>query len=236
MMNLRSVGGLLAISTVLSCATAINDGTVPGPQTLTAGSDSGGGAGLDEEGGAPAGGAPQAGAPNNSAGKSGSGKGGSGSAGTGGSGSAGKGGSGSAGSGSAGKGGSGSGGTVGASGSSTGGKAGTSSSGAAGSSAGADGTAGAPSTGPCASPVDLPTAATGNSGNFNTLGAVCFRTKSTFNSLGCSNFAGRTIKVNDVLDTCDGKKKTFAAAIDGWNYFDVSAGTLSYASFGWYTS
>ena len=190
---------------------------------VIAGSDSGGGAGLDEEGGAPAGGAPQAGAPNNSAGKSGSGKGGSGSAGTGGSGSAGKGGSGS-------------GGTVGASGSSTGGKAGTSSSGAAGSSAGADGTAGAPSTGPCASPVDLPTAATGNSGNFNTLGAVCFRTKSTFNSLGCSNFAGRTIKVNDVLDTCDGKKKTFAAAIDGWNYFDVSAGTLSYASFGWYTS
>ena len=32
MMNLRSVGALLAISAALSCATAINDGTVPGPR------------------------------------------------------------------------------------------------------------------------------------------------------------------------------------------------------------
>ncbi|HKO50996.1 MAG TPA: hypothetical protein VJV79_24980, partial [Polyangiaceae bacterium] len=66
MMNLRSVGALLAISTVLACATATSDGTVPGLPSMTAGSDSGGSgsAGLEEVAGAPAAGAPQqAGAP-----------------------------------------------------------------------------------------------------------------------------------------------------------------------------
>jgi hypothetical protein len=95
--------------------------------------------------------------------------------------------------------------------------------------------AGGTSTGACSNPVDLAVATAGTSGNFNTTGAVCFRTQSTFNTLVCSNFAGRTIKVNGTVATC-GVKTTFTPAIGGWNYFDVSAGTYSYASFGWYTS
>jgi endoglucanase len=239
MTNLRSVGALLAISAVLSCATAINQegGSDAYP---TAGSDSGGSGGMVEEGGAPAGGSPQA-----AGGPSAAGSGGGGSAGKGGSGAGGKAGSGSGGSASGGRAGSGSGGRIGSggtvgvagsSGSSTGGKAGTSSGGAGGSAAGSDGTAGGGTMGPCDSPIDLPNTSTGNSGNFNTAGAVCYRTKATFNSLNCSNFDDRTIKVNGKLDPCTGTKTTFAPAIDGYNYFDVSAGKFSYASFGWYSS
>jgi hypothetical protein len=221
MMNLRSVGALLAISAALSCATAINQdaGVEPSPM---AGSDSGGGAGLAEEGGAPAGGAPQqAGAPG-SAGKGGAASGGApGAAGKGGGGSGGKGG------------GTGSGGTAGVAGSSTGGKAGTGSSGTGGSSAGA---AGGGSTGPCEGATELPTSASGNTGNFNKLGAACFRTKSTFNNIGCSNFEGRTLKVNNVAVVCPALNATFAPAIDGWTYLDASAGTNVSASIYWYTS
>jgi len=228
-MNLRSVGALLAISAALSCATAINQeaGLEPLPM---AGSDSGGGAGLGEEGGAPAGGAPQAGAPG-SAGKGDAGKGGTtGTAGKGGGGTGGKGGTGGGG----GKGGAGgrggSGGTVGVAGSNVGGKAGTGSSGAGG------GSAGGGSTGPCQNPVDLPSGANGNSGNFGSTGPACFRTKSTFNNVGCSNFEGRTLKVNDVVVACPALSATFAPAIDGWTYFEASGGPNVSASFYWYTS
>ena len=69
------------------------------------------------------------------------------------------------------------------------------------------------------------------------LAGGCFRTKETFNSLGCSNFSGgRTIKVNGKLDPCAGSKTTFAPLIDGYNYFEVSAGNVTYASFYWFTS
>jgi len=234
MNNLRSVGGLLAISAALSCATAINDGTVPGPSTPSdAGADVGGSAGLAAEAGGPAGGsAPQAGGPA-SAGKCGSSSAGSSS---GGSGTAGKGG-GSAGS--VGKGGSGGSVSVGGSaGSSSGGKGGTSSSGAGGSSAGSTGTAGGGSVGLCDNPVDLPAGANGNSGNFNTLEAKCFRTKSTFNNIACSNFDGRTLKVNGVAITkCEAAVKgTYAPTADGYTYLDASAGTNLSASVYWYTS
>lgn len=221
MMNLRSAGALLAISAALSCATAVNNDVPPGPSAM-AGSDSGGGAGLEEAGGESAGGAPQAGAPGG-AGKGGAGKGGSGSAG------AGTGGNGSAG---AGKGGSG--GTVavaGASGSNSGGKAGTSSSGAGGGSAASGGSAGVPGVAPCENAKDV---TGGQSGNFNTTGAVCLRTKETFNTVGgCYGWDGRTIKVNGMLATCM-VKATFPAAIDGWNYFDVTAGSNEFAGFSWF--
>ena len=234
MMNLRSVGALLAISTVLACATATYDDAVPespGPGA-GAGADNGGGSGLVEEGGAPAGGAPaggaapQAGAPG-AAGKPGSAGSGNGSGGK----------PGSAGSGSGGKPGSaGSGGTVGASGAANmGGKAGTSSSGG-GSAAGSPGTggsAGGTTVEPCANPKDV---TGGNTGSVGSAGPACFRTKETFNTIGCSNFAGRTLKVNGVLDACDAIKKTFPAMIDGWNYFDVSAGTNTSAGVYWYSS
>jgi len=75
----------------------------------------------------------------------------------------------------------------------------------------------------------------GNSGGFGTTGAVCLRTTETFNTVGCSNFGGRTVKVNGVLATC-GAKTAFPPAIGGYNYFDVSAGTLDYASIYWYSS
>jgi hypothetical protein len=75
----------------------------------------------------------------------------------------------------------------------------------------------------------------GGSGNFNTKTAVCLRTKESFNTVGgCSNWGGRTIKVNGMLATC-GTKTAFPAAIDTYNYFDVSAGDSEYASFSWYS-
>jgi hypothetical protein len=232
MKNLRSVGGLLAISAAFSCATAINDDTVPGQNTPPdAGSDFGGGAGLAEVAGGPAAGgsAPHAGAGPASAGKGGSSSGGTGT---------GTGGKGGGSAGSAGKGGSG--GTVsagGSSGSSSGGKAGTSSSGAGGSSAGSTGTAGGGSVGLCDNPVDVAAGAQGNTGNFNTLEAKCFRTKSTFNNIACSNFEGRTLKVNGVATKCDpALKGTFAPTADGYTYLDASAGTNPSASVYWYTS
>jgi len=226
-MNLRSVGALLAISAALSCATAINDdGAATGEyMPPVAGSDAGGSAGLGDEGGAPtAGAAPQAGAPS-SAGKGGSGN----SAGA-----TGKGGSGNS-AGATSKGGSG--GTVGVAGAAVGGKAGTSSSGAGGSAAGAAGagTAGGGAVGPCDNPKDLATAPTGNTGSLGTVGAACYRTKSTFNTLVCSSWDGRTVKVNGMTAAC-GVKTTFAPAIDGWNYFDISAGKYDYAQLGWFSS
>jgi hypothetical protein len=226
MMNLRSVGALLAISAALSCATAINQeaGVDPSPM---AGSDSGGGAGLAEEGGAPAGGAPQAGAPAE-AGKGGAGKGGGGATGGGG-----KGGSGGA-TGTAGRGGSGgSVGVAGSAGSSAAGRGGTSSGGTGGGSAGSIGTAGGTSTGPCENPVDLPATAM-NTGNIGTA-AACFRTKATFNTIVCSNMADRMVKVNGMSATC-GVKTAFPPAIETWNYFDITAGAMSYAQLGWFTS
>ena len=223
-MNLRSVGALLAISAAFSCATASYDGTIPPPSTPGAGSESGGGAGLEEAGGAPEAGAPQqqAGAPA-SAGKGGAGKGGSGSGGAVGS------------AGAVGRAGSASGGSVGVSGSNMGGRAGTGS-GAGASAAGGDGTAGGGTTGPCESPKDV---TGGQSGNLNTAGPACLRTKDKFSVIGCTNWAGRTLKVNAVVVVCTDTMTAmgpFAAAIDGWNYFDVSAGSNTSANFYWYST
>ena len=64
-------------------------------------------------------------------------------------------------------------------------------------------------------------------------GAACFRTKTKFNALTCSSFDGHTLKVNGVISKCDGVG-TFAPAIDGWNYFDISAGMYPYAQMGWF--
>jgi len=229
MTKLRSVAALLAISAVASCATAINDGTVPGPPTAGAGAGSDSGGSPGEEGGGPTGGtAEQAGQPG-SAGKgvagsttSSGGKGGSGSGGSG-SGSAGKASSG------------GSVGVAGAAGSHAGGSAGTSSSaGAGGSSAGSPGSGGGTTTGPCNNPIELPATAMG-APNFDTLDAVCFRTKAVFNHVSCSGFEGRTLKVNDVLlGKCDGLMTITTPMIDGWNYLDASAGTNKYANMSWW--
>lgn len=226
---LRSVSALLAIGSAFSCAKAIDD-SIPDdlPQTSivhNGGGRSGGEGGSVVVGGQsnpPAGGAPAAAGAPGGAGKLEIGNGGSSSTGTGGKS------GGSAGSTSV-SGSTGSGGSPGVAGSSSaGGKGGTSPSGGASS----GGSAGSTAVGACENPKDV------TGGDSKGLGAeaACLRTKETFNNVVCYNFTGRTIKVNGVVDLCTAGKKTFAPAIDGWNYFEVSAGGLSYASVTWFTS
>jgi len=75
----------------------------------------------------------------------------------------------------------------------------------------------------CANPVTF----SGNSGNFNTAGAVCYRTNVTINGWGCYNFDGRTLTVSGVARTCGQTPVTRAA--DGYYYFAVSAGQFPWA-------
>jgi predicted carbohydrate-binding protein with CBM5 and CBM33 domain len=81
---------------------------------------------------------------------------------------------------------------------------------------------------PCANPVTF----TGNTSNFNTAGAVCYRTSQTVNGWGCSNFAGRTVSVNGgtASGTCGAGPFPLSKASDGYTYFSVSAGTYTWAS------
>jgi hypothetical protein len=75
----------------------------------------------------------------------------------------------------------------------------------------------------CSNPVTF----TGNSGNFNTAGAACFRTNATVNGWGCYNFDGRTVTVSGVARTCGQLPLTRAA--DGYYYFSVTAGQFPWA-------
>jgi hypothetical protein len=225
MKNLRGVGGLIAIGALLSCATAINDG-VPDSLPQTVGPAQGGdGTDPEGQGGAPAaGGAPESAGTPGSAGKGEAGKGAGGGVGSGGKG------GGAAGSTS--KGGStGSGGTVGVGGAivAAGGKAGAGSSAAGDSSGGVGG--GSTTAGYCDNPVDLPATAT-NTGNIGKA-AACFRTKAVFNAITCSSMDDRTVKVNGALAKCS-TVSTFPPAIDGWSYFDITAGAVEWAQVGWY--
>ncbi len=71
---------------------------------------------------------------------------------------------------------------------------------------------------PCANPITF----SGNTGNFNTTSAVCYRTTATtINGWGCYNFEGRTLTVGGVARTCGQMPLTRSA--DGY-YFAVSAG------------
>jgi hypothetical protein len=80
----------------------------------------------------------------------------------------------------------------------------------------------------CANPVTF----TGNTGNFNTTGAVCYRTNMTINGWGCSNFDGRTLTVGGQARSCGQLPLTRSA--DGYYYFAVTAGTFPWASlFAW---
>jgi lysophospholipase L1-like esterase len=78
--------------------------------------------------------------------------------------------------------------------------------------------------GTCANPITF----TNNTGNFNTTGAVCYRTSSTINGWGCSNFAGRTLTVGGQARTCGQLPLTRSS--DGYYYFAVTAGTYPWAS------
>jgi endoglucanase len=78
--------------------------------------------------------------------------------------------------------------------------------------------------GTCANPITF----TGNTGNFNTNGAACYRTNANINGWGCSNFDGRTVTVGGVARTCGQLPLTRSA--DGYYYFAVTAGTYAWAS------
>ncbi len=81
---------------------------------------------------------------------------------------------------------------------------------------------------PCSNPITF----TGQSGNFNTTGAVCLRTSATVNGWGCSNFDGRTVKVNtgSATSTCGAGPFPLGKSADGYTYFTVTAGTYPWAS------
>ena len=78
--------------------------------------------------------------------------------------------------------------------------------------------------GTCANPITF----TGNTGNFNTTGAVCYRTNATINGWGCSNFDGRTVTVGGQARTCGQLPLTRSS--DGYYYFSVTGGTYPWAS------
>ena len=79
--------------------------------------------------------------------------------------------------------------------------------------------------GTCANPITF----TGNTGNFNTTGAVCYRTNANINGWGCYNFDGRTATVGGVARTCGQMPLTRAA--DGYYYFAATAGQFPWAGF-----
>ena len=78
--------------------------------------------------------------------------------------------------------------------------------------------------GTCANAITF----TNNTGNFNTAGAVCYRTNATINGWGCSNFDGRTLTVGGQARSCGQLPLTRSS--DGYYYFSVTAGTYPWAS------
>ena len=96
---------------------------------------------------------------------------------------------------------------------------------------GAKATGGSTSSGvePC---IPSKTISGGQSGNFNTAGAYCFRTPDTINGWGCSNFDGRSLQVNDVAKTCG--SMPMPTKYNGYYYFESSAGTFAWASIYWW--
>jgi hypothetical protein len=71
-----------------------------------------------------------------------------------------------------------------------------------------------------------------NTGNFGTTGAFCFRTPDNIAGWGCSNFTGRTLKVNGTTETCG--TLPLPAKVNGYYYFDASAGSFDYAVINWW--
>ena len=77
--------------------------------------------------------------------------------------------------------------------------------------------------GTCPNPVTF----SGNTGNFNTTGAACYRTNVNINGWGCYNFDGRTVTVGGVARTCG--QMPLTRATDGYYYFAVTAGQYPWA-------
>ena len=91
------------------------------------------------------------------------------------------------------------------------------------------GGAGAPNDAPCHPVNDV---SGGMSGPINTLGAACLRVTDDISGWGCSNFEGRTVKVNGRELMC--AEVPLPDKIDGAYYFDISPGTFDYASLYWF--
>jgi endoglucanase len=72
-----------------------------------------------------------------------------------------------------------------------------------------------------------PTTFSGNTGNFNTTGAVCYRTNGNINGWGCYNFDGRTVAVGGETRTCG--QTPLVRSADGFYYFSVTGGTFPWA-------
>jgi len=85
---------------------------------------------------------------------------------------------------------------------------------------------------PCVPAKTITGTGSGNTGNFGTTGAFCFRTPDNIAAWGCSNFGGRTLKVNGVVKACG--DLPLPAKVNGYYYFDCTAGTYNYASIYWY--
>ncbi|HYD42592.1 MAG TPA: glycosyl hydrolase family 8 [Anaeromyxobacter sp.] len=81
-------------------------------------------------------------------------------------------------------------------------------------------------TAPCANAITL---TSGNSGNFNTTGAVCYRTSANVAGWGCYNMTGRTVSVNNVAVACGAALP--AKWSDGYYYFAFTAGQYPWAGF-----
>jgi mannan endo-1,4-beta-mannosidase len=79
------------------------------------------------------------------------------------------------------------------------------------------------SSGGCPNPITF----SGNTGNFNTTGAACYRTNANINGWGCYNFDGRTVRVGGVLRACGQMPLTRSS--DGYYYFEASAGQYPWA-------
>jgi hypothetical protein len=61
---------------------------------------------------------------------------------------------------------------------------------------------------------------------------VCLKVTLDITGWGCSNFQGRTVKVNGTTVSC--AELPLPSKVDDAYYFDVSAGELDYASLYWY--
>jgi mannan endo-1,4-beta-mannosidase len=83
--------------------------------------------------------------------------------------------------------------------------------------------AGQTGSGGCPNPVTF----SGNTGNFNTAGAVCYRTNANISGWGCYNFDGRTLTVGGVARSCG--QMPLTRSTDGYYYFAVSAGQYPWA-------
>jgi hypothetical protein len=70
----------------------------------------------------------------------------------------------------------------------------------------------------------------GQSGNFNTTGAICFTVSGTINGWGCSNVDGRTVSVNGTATTCGKMPLPGSSPYT----FSFTAGSYPWASFYWW--